>query len=127
MKKYISIVFLSIIISSCKNDDTAIYLEYISQFHESINKIELNNKRIYINMDEAMYDDRAFLEPYYNKFLTVKNYKNYIFKLLDSLQTNKCNISTDSVIGKSLSKEDLLKRISLNSKEITAIVNSVNN
>ncbi len=111
MKRLGSILIIIISLSLCKEDNSRLFVDYIRQFEESVQKLDQKNGIIYTDYDYLFFDYPAKIEPWHKKVYIVKNNKNKLLHLIDSIQ-----LCTDTIIIKKIRKHDVLRSYQLNKK-----------
>jgi len=96
IKKFSYILLMICVLQSCRNDDK-LCLEYLTRFKETINLIENQNNIIYLDFKDFMIDYPLKLEPWFNKMMLVRNKKDSLFSLLDSIVSERTNITSGEI------------------------------
>jgi hypothetical protein len=84
IKRYLSIFFIILSISSCENHDS-IYSEYIYHFQETIQVLEKKNEEISKEFEFCKAEKPMKTAPYYEHLMLVKGAKSSLIQFLDSI------------------------------------------
>jgi hypothetical protein len=125
IRKLISILLTITILSTCKNDKSNIYIDYLRGFHQSIQILEYNNSKIF---KEFLY--YKFLAPekvefYCEQATFIHDLKKELFFLIDSIENDKSNIAVDSLLNLKTLDNILYKSIKLKNEEIKNIYSRI--
>jgi hypothetical protein len=125
-RNFAYILFVFFIFSSCKNDDR-LNIDYVTQFQESIKLLDKQNAIIYTDFKDLMIEHRARVEPLYNIMISVKNRRNELFTVLDSIVLNTTDIPIEKIL-KNFSDKNIGKtKTKLNKADIELIIENIDN
>ena len=110
-RRLLYIVFIIITLSSCQEDNSILFVDYIRQFEESSYKFDQKNGIIYKDYDYLLFEYPAKIAPWQKRVAAVKENKIKLVQLIDSIQS-----SIDTIVIKKIINHDVLRSFQLNKK-----------
>jgi hypothetical protein len=125
MKNCLFILSLFLIFSAC-SDEKQIYFQYCSQFKESIKLLENKNQIIYLDFKDFASEHRPKGEPWYNKMLMIKQGKDKLFFVCDSIIENAAKMPLSDILRNIEEENKMDIKVMLNKTDIDLLSNKIN-
>jgi hypothetical protein len=121
-KSLISILFLTFVLLSCRNDSNELYAKYIRQFQSSIQNLEKQNKPILNKFEDMLSLNESRIVPYYKSLCEIIKYKSELEHIIDSIQPIKDSVLLKEILLKGdINQDQSNKKLCLKKEEISLI------